>query len=237
MEIPPSASGSEDSEAGENDEDADIAAAVAAFLAEEEWSSDENEDQKAGGGDAEVPGPRPRPSDTDPSHVARSPPQETAQMEHVPAPPRREEEPSSRASEVARAPHVKEPVERIVSYPPYGEIRYNSKLQIMVAHCHCKDAAGNQIHGNDCRKRRTVKEGRSAGQGRPVGLLAAWLQDGANHRSQFEHCHWSVETLTWSKRRRARADFMRSCGGPAQALAAKERQKVAAEESEPEDIP
>ena len=136
-------------------------------------------------------------------------------------------EPAARAGAVGV---VRDPVELVVQYPPYGSIRFNKKLQILVAHCACRER-----HGAHCKKQRTLAPGRG-GQGRPLGLLAAWLRDGPNQESQYMHSHWSVPGLTLAKRQAARQDFLASCGAPAAELASKERPKVGHEGSEPENI-
>ena len=63
-----------------------------------------------------------------------------------------------------------------ITIPGYGELRYHEKTQNIVAFCHTHKATC------DCRRSRTVCENSSrAGQGRPIGLLVAWLLDPASH--------------------------------------------------------
>ena len=64
--------------------------------------------------------------------------------------------------------------------PNYGSLRFYPKTKHITAHC--------DIHRHDldvdCRKNRTVMESTArsrAGQGRPIGLLTAWLMDPDSH--------------------------------------------------------
>ena len=87
-----------------------------------------------------------------------------------------------------------------------GYLKYHRKTQQIVAHC--------LRHGDRlCRLTRTVKgaAGRArAGQGRPLGLLCAWLQasDRAELDSSEEHKHFStLSPLSFEERMTARAEF------------------------------
>ena len=63
-----------------------------------------------------------------------------------------------------------------------GSIRYNVKSGNLVAHC-C-------FHSGNCRRTRTTKEPSARGnrsQGRPMGLLAAWLQAAAQYPNASSH--------------------------------------------------
>jgi hypothetical protein len=56
-----------------------------------------------------------------------------------------------------------------------GVLKWDSKLNILSAHCRHKD------HGRNCRLNRTLKESdKNDAQGRPVGLLLAWLKCGSD---------------------------------------------------------
>jgi hypothetical protein len=112
---------------------------------------------------------------------------------------------------------------------PFGELRYNIRFGQMSAVC--------TMHGNDCRKTRSctqaVRSSGSSGQGRPLGLLVAWLIDGANHDSRADHFS-SVPTLTLANRQDARQFAMRS--PEASDFASFEREKRANEADEPMSI-
>ena len=89
---------------------------------------------------------------------------------------------------------------------PGGYLKYHRKTQQIVAHC--------QRHGDRmCRLTRTVKGagGRArAGQGRPLGLLCAWLQAGdkAELDSSEEHKQFStISPISVEERMIARAEF------------------------------
>eukprot|EP00972_Heterocapsa_arctica_P035128 5172123-Heterocapsa_arctica.AAC.1 len=73
----------------------------------------------------------------------------------------------------APAMHLPEPIGDFVVRLPFGDIRYYHLRKEMVAHC------PNPRHGNHCRlSRKTTPHlsAKKAGQGRPAGLLAAWLR-------------------------------------------------------------
>lgn len=63
-----------------------------------------------------------------------------------------------------------------ITIPGFGELRYHEKTQNIVAFCHTHKTT------HDCRRGRTVTANSSrAGQGRPIGLLVAWLLDPDSH--------------------------------------------------------
>ena len=66
----------------------------------------------------------------------------------------------------------------------HGDIRYNHRSQNLVSHC--------SFHSGNCRRTRTTKPGRKASQGRPMGELAAWLDDAPKYKNAKDHssqCH------------------------------------------------
>ena len=65
---------------------------------------------------------------------------------------------------------------------PNGSVRYNFKAENLVAHC--------TYHSGNCRRTRTVRPPNSLknlGQGRPVGLLCAWLERARDYATAKEH--------------------------------------------------
>ena len=113
----------------------------------------------------------------------------------------------------------------VLSVPGCGELRYHSTTRNVVAFC----AAHRD---RDCRRSRTVvPNARRAGQGRPIGLLVAWLQDPDSHEGPnsrtFVH--------PFDKRQEARNFFDRL---PDSGLFGQcERPREAGEGPEPERIP
>ena len=116
---------------------------------------------------------------------------------------------------------------------PGGEIRYYCRYHRYQAHCRVED------HGDSCKLTRTSKSSTiSLAQGRPLGLLAAWLDiafqaechDHASHVSVF-----GVALLTHARRRHARQAIKDMVGGPF--LMSFERPVREAEDEEPLDLP
>ena len=110
-----------------------------------------------------------------------------------------------------RAPCREAHATTLVVFREYGDIRYNAEAGHIVAICN------NPNHGahGDCRKIRTVKGpvGRTAlfnpHQGRPLGLLSAWLKVGSVYETAEDHKSGRVLTgLTREQRARARSEFM-----------------------------
>lgn len=113
-------------------------------------------------------------------------------------------------------------------FPPYGSVRYNYRQRNLVAHCSC--------HSGNCRRTRTVNpptgRGRTKGQGRPIGLLVAWLQKAEDHTSDKNHSSQCRPSL--HERHTARETFY-DLGGKEWAQTY-EREKEDNEPSELEDI-
>ena len=129
--------------------------------------------------------------------------------------------PSERAPEVnLRRPKV--PEDTIIVTTTIGELRYNSKLRFLRAHCY--------VHGSECRRQRQTTAGRKYGSGRPIGALVAWLQDGVNHSTQAEHV--ACGTASFQKRKEAREFFVRQ-GGSDRFLAYEREAKAAEGGDEP----
>ena len=115
-----------------------------------------------------------------------------------------------------------------------GEIRYNKDSNTFMAVCRHPDHADTA----ECKKVRTAnRPGRrvlsNPGQGRPVGLLLAWLKLGELCASADEHKQ-AIDRVTKETRISARNEFKNLEG--AAALLSKEREKDADEDSEPEVI-
>lgn len=94
--------------------------------------------------------------------------------------------------------------------------------------------------GKPCKLSKVSYEGANKAQGRPLGLLAAWLEaghqcmtDGADHKDKLfvKHC------FPPKKRREARRRLREFGGAAAAALEGKEREQRLGEESEPEPTP
>ena len=115
------------------------------------------------------------------------------------------------------------------------EIRYNHESSAFIAICRCKD---HSTETADCKKQRTANPAASGrrsnrGQGRPLGLLVAWLQICDCHATGDAHKN-AVDSITREQRVQGRKLLMRQRG--AVELASHERPKVGDEDSEPEDI-
>jgi hypothetical protein len=116
--------------------------------------------------------------------------------------------------------------------PGFGELRFNQAQRTIIAVCSCAQ------HAPDCRKSRTVVEsllGARMGQGRPVGLLVAWLMDGPDHQDKASHNHRSVQSLTHDQRIAARSHFTQL--PLSHQLLSYERHQRPNEDDEPVDIP
>ena len=97
----------------------------------------------------------------------------------------------------------------------------------MRAHCSKHDG---------CTRQRTVREGSldsSHGQGRPIGLLCAWLASARNYETKADHMAARVSSL--QDRRAARAAFLQK-DGAAEFAADHERARGANESEEPTRI-
>lgn len=118
--------------------------------------------------------------------------------------------------------------------PSGGLLRYYPEHDTLNAVC------DNPSH-DDCRLSRTCKAGKgnpkkgskTFGQGRPIGMLTAWLEDCLSFDTQKSHCHDCKPSL--KDRQKARTLVMGLPGGP-EFCRLVEREKRASEESEPENI-
>ena len=119
----------------------------------------------------------------------------------------------------------------------FGNIRfYFSRLEL-VAQC------ANPLHGIRCRLSRSVQGSGTAwrhGQGRPLGLMAAWLLAGQDDQLAIPTHADHVKTRTWPKpsledRVAARAAIAAHPAGAA--LIAAERPRRPGEPEEPETVP
>ncbi len=116
-----------------------------------------------------------------------------------------------------------------LDYPPHGSIRYNFRSESLVAHC--------SYHSGNCRRTRIAKPAanpsRNPGQGRPVGLLSAWLEEGSRFDSAQLHsqsCHPNLQL-----RREARHRFS-SLPGASDFCRSYERPRRDSENEEPENL-
>ena len=152
-----------------------------------------------------------------------------AQGEEVVAPPAGVEgglpEPAPRGPQAAPAgPRV---TDDRFDLEPWGSIRYNFRSGNLVAHC--------AQHAGNCRRTRTVNVGlRNAAQGRPIGLLAAFLQQADDFPDARRHSAICRPTL--QQRQEARRHFESLAGGRNFADL-HEREKRDNEEREPENAP
>eukprot|EP00438_Fugacium_kawagutii_P025200 Skav218086 [mRNA] locus=scaffold3382:127476:129074:- [translate_table: standard] len=105
----------------------------------------------------------------------------------------------------------------------HGSVRYNIKAQNLVAHC--------SFHSGNCRRTRTVKESKqNRSQGRPIGLLAAWLEMAEQYETAAQHsadCRPSLERRQSARRRFEEKD------GAQKFCADHERAKRDGEDDEP----
>jgi hypothetical protein len=131
--------------------------------------------------------------------------------------------------EQARAAKPREKDYPAVHFAPHGEFRFNVFSQTMTAVC------TDPRHAPDCRRGRTVlpsaRAGVSfAGQGRPVGLLAAWLMMGDNHADSGSHKK-AMKDITLEMRQAGRAAFLEK--PDSEEIALFERAKRPGEDDEP----
>ena len=134
------------------------------------------------------------------------------------------------------APRVN--VNPVYEVPPGpGTLVFNMVASSLDAHCR------QPGHGDGCRLNRTVKAGRKANgsQGRPVGLLMAWLEDAANHPTRAAHLAAAraaapvPEAYTREARQLAR-DRCKAIFAEGTGPLARERPKRPDELSEPEGL-
>jgi len=128
----------------------------------------------------------------------------------------------------------KEVVEEVLVVPGYGKIYYNSKTKVLTAHCECSN------HGSHvCRRQRTSQAParltlRNSGQGRPLGLLTAWLLAQNTYEDQGSHVGAASHVFSFHDRCEARAHLKNIRGS--EHFLALEREKGKGEESEPECV-
>ena len=112
---------------------------------------------------------------------------------------------------------------------PGGRITYYENKKSFEAKCQ------NPEHGETCKLTRTAvgsdRSNRTA-QGRPLGLLCAWLAD---NKQSSKSSHWINRYFTQSVRKQHR-DVLSTRPGAADILS-KERARRAGEDSEPDDDP
>lgn len=78
-----------------------------------------------------------------------------------------------------------------------GEIRYNFTSEFFRAHC--------PVHDQCMRRRSALASDRIHGQGRPLGLLAHWLETAGNYRDKDQHIR--AKPGSFDERRQARDRF------------------------------
>lgn len=141
--------------------------------------------------------------------------------------------PKVTASKVPAASRAKLVTEHSLPLPGLGSIRFNSRTNTLTAHC------AYLGHG-DCRRQRTCKPAGAScsisnlGQGRPLGLLTAWLQDGHNFETKDQHVAEAELGMDHARRVRARAELAAIDG--AAAFFAYERPKAAHEAQDEPDF-
>ena len=110
---------------------------------------------------------------------------------------------------------------------PCGQIRYYVKTRRLVAHCH---HAG---HGH-CRKEKLAFEGARPGQGRPLGVIMAFLA--AANDYEDHDIHLAVFTVVSFEDRVAGRNLLKGVAG-SEVLFQYERKQRPGEGEEPEDCP
>ena len=119
-----------------------------------------------------------------------------------------------------------------VAHGAYGDIRYNPLSESFIAVC--KQAHGDCRRSRTCKAAKTLHTDRLAAQGRPIGLLAAWLETGALHTTDEAHKK-AITGITREQRVRARAAFQAHAN--AEEVLVFERPLRAAEPEEPTSAP
>ena len=122
-----------------------------------------------------------------------------------------------------------------------GIIRYYAKTQNFTAECKCF----NHIKCIKTRQSTSAAAMATAkkpsdnikAKGRPLGYLAAWLQDGKQHASKKDHWALHNELIATEYTKRVAARTMLSLHPQGQALLAKERAKRDGEPDEPDGLP
>jgi hypothetical protein len=121
--------------------------------------------------------------------------------------------------------------EVVFDVPGLGTLRFNIMNRTICAHCTCPN------HFPDCRKQRTVCATQTAaaaraGQGRPIGLLVAWLHDSHAHATNMLHSKAPIATF---ETRAAARELFNALPGAAE-FAFYERPKSPDEGDEPLQI-
>ena len=146
--------------------------------------------------------------------------------------------PSAPASSSAAAPPITRSVttrhrtgtEVKIQVHDYGELVYYPKQNRIDAFCR------NPTHMESaCRRSRTLKASDSVnreGQGRPLGLLVAWLRKGTSCESQHFHTRHCI--VSFAERKAAREWFSQLAGS--ESFTSVERARREGESEEPLDI-
>ena len=212
----------EEDSVGDGVDNLELTESEASALCDED---DEHEDADlAEAAVAEVPPPPEVPEASNEASSSSRPEAARPARRHAPEPSAREtREPTSR---------VKQFKDLSVPFGTHGDMRYNIMSESILAVC------GNPAHGPACKRTRTVRPAaRSSftnpGQGRPVGLLAAWLEESHKHSSSEAHRD-AITYITLSQRRAARASFSVLAG--ATEITEKERPREPDEAEEPDAI-
>ena len=146
----------------------------------------------------------------------------------VPAPVPVDAAPSNRKGVGKGVSRVRVYTDESVPFGSFRSIRYNIPTKNFLAVC------GNPAHGSDCKRSRTSKaEARmlgNLGQGRPCGLLAAWLKLAYQHESADSHKE-AISFISLEDRRKARSEFQQEAR--AHEMLGREREKQADEPEEP----
>ena len=140
------------------------------------------------------------------------------------APPEPVPEPPEPASGSGRQQHQRDMYPDVIKIGTWGELRFHKKTKNIVAHC----SAHSDEH--DCRRSRTtIGNANRQGQGRPIGLLVAWLRDPASHDQGRLSVH------NHATRKAAREYYNKLPN--AEQFGFNERKQHAGEEEEPKQIP
>lgn len=154
-------------------------------------------------------------------------------MPPPPAPPA----PASRAPSARAASHadsVRGSAEVVVHFPSCGKISFYAGDNRFEAVCSCHTPTGS----SRCILTRTsAGSNRKKSQGRPLGLLAAWLLNAEVMGTKDDHCNrlWLLSSLSKEDRLAARRYLASLPAGPN--LLACERAKAQNEDSEPDGVP
>ena len=89
-----------------------------------------------------------------------------------------------------------------------GELRYNLTGEYIRAYCPCHEGCVRQ---RATRPHPSPNTAISAGQGRPVGALVAWIQEARNHATK--EAHVAAKTADFDTREAARLSFYTLQGG------------------------